>query len=71
MKRSIYRITWSPPHRSPVVVEGWANNKNHACRMAFREMIRQGYMTNQPKTTPDTNGGFEHTAVEVITNERE
>jgi hypothetical protein len=68
-KRTNYRVTWNPPNRSPVVVEGLANNRGHACRLAFKKLIEAGYMAAQPKTSPE--GGFEHVKVEVIKEDHE
>jgi len=40
-----------------------ANSPQHACRQAFRFLIKNGLLKRQPKSTDD--GGFEGTTVTI------
>ena len=78
MSRRYYRVSHTPIHRpcphpdkphaepfEPVIVEGYANNAYHACKMAFKVMIKQGYITQPPKFNQDSEE-FPNTTVEII-----
>lgn len=68
-----YRVTHIPLERAcsgiekeaPLVVEGYANSPYHACKMAFRILTSQGYISQPPNFNKDLEG-YPNTDVEII-----
>jgi len=80
MPRRYYRVTHIPIQRpcppedsnvpdmkplEPIIVEGYANSAYHACKVAFKTMLAQGYIAYTPTFNQDLDG-FPNTEVEII-----
>lgn len=60
MKKT-YRVTYKSH-----IVEGRATSAQNACRRAFKLLIKEGLIKNQPPTDIDSESTFKDTYVEVI-----
>ena len=69
MKRKYYRVehrpAGTPLSQPPIVVEGYANSPYHACKLAFREMVKEQYI-RQPPLFDNEREEFPNTIVEII-----
>ena len=76
MKKRTYRITHTPPptlHPTipyympslPIIVEGQARSPYHACKLAFKIMLREGHITQIPLFNQETEE-FPNTTVEIL-----
>jgi hypothetical protein len=62
--KRVYRVTHQPdPTKAPFIVEGLAASPYAACKVAFRTLIKEGYIKQPPKFNGDL---FEHTEVEIV-----
>lgn len=61
MKKKTYRV-----FHKQWILEGEASSPHNACRLAFRELIKQGKIKNTPPYSPNYQCGFLYTKVEVV-----
>lgn len=65
-KRKKYRITHKPSALAqPIIVEGLATSPFNACKLAFKIMLKEGYIERAPLFNNNTEE-FPNTEVEIV-----